>query len=252
MKELAFEIRNLNTFFFDKHILKNVNMEILKNKITAIIGPSGCGKTTLIRCLNRMNDLYPYFKLEGEILFNGVNIYSNSLDVTELRRKIGMVFQKPNPFPKSIYENVAFGLRIRGIRNKRKLDELVENALKRAALWDEVKNELHKNAYMLSGGQQQRLCIARIIAVEPDVLLLDEPSAAIDPISTMKIEKLLEELKQNYTIIIVTHNIYQAARIADYTAFMMLGEIIEFNETGKMFTSPKDKRTEAYLMGRFG
>ncbi|MDP3947975.1 MAG: phosphate ABC transporter ATP-binding protein PstB, partial [bacterium] len=222
---------------------------------TAIIGPSGCGKSTLIRCLNRMNDLNPSFRAEGEVLFEGENLYARGVDPVEVRRRIGMVFQKPNPFPKSIYENVAFGLRINGIRGK--TGELVEQALKRAALWDEVKDKLHENALALSGGQQQRLCIARALAVEPEVLRMDEPCSALDPVATLKIEDLMRELASLYTIVIVTHNMQQAARVSDFTAFLMMdedraGELVEFGDTRVVFTNPRDRRTEDYITGRFG
>ncbi len=248
-------IRNLNVWYGDRQILGDINLDIPRNRITAIIGPSGCGKSTLIRCLNRMNDLIPGARVEGEVLFNGQNIYDPGVDVTEIRRRIGMVFQKPNPFPKSIYENVAWGLRIRGFRGN--LDEIVEKALRQAALWDEVKDKLHASALTLSGGQQQRLCIARALAVGSEVILLDEPASALDPIATLKIEELLRELSSDYTIVIVTHNMQQAARVSHYTAFIMwdenrVGRLIEYGLTRDIFTNPKDKRTEDYITGRFG
>ena len=227
-------------------------MRIPEKRVTAYIGPSGCGKSTLLRCFNRMNDLVDSVKIQGEILLDGQNIFDNSVNVADLRRRVGMVFQKPNPFPKSIYENVAYGLRIQGIKNRRILDEVVEKSLKGAALWDEVKDRLRDNALGLSGGQQQRLVIARAIAIEPEVLLLDEPASALDPISTLKIEELINELKSDYTIIIVTHNMQQAARVSDYTAFMYLGELIEFGETSTLFTNPSKKQTEDYITGRYG
>ncbi|MHA2647906.1 MAG: phosphate ABC transporter ATP-binding protein PstB, partial [bacterium JZ-2024 1] len=230
----------------------NISLKIPAQGITAIIGPSGCGKSTLIRCLNRMNDLIPDFRLSGFIRYGGQDIYDKSVDVTDLRRRIGMVFQKPNPFPKSIYENIAYGLRIRGVRKRETLDAVVEQSLRMAALWDEVRDHLHQNALALSGGQQQRLCLARVLAVQPEVILLDEPASALDPIATAKIEELLYQLKSNYTIVIVTHNMQQAARVSDFTAFLWLGELVEFSETGKLFTRPRHKLTEDYLTGRFG
>lgn len=243
---------DLNVFYGDNHVLKNINLEIKENKITAIMGPSGCGKSTLIRCFNRMNDIIESFRLRGKILFKNKNIYDNDIDPTEIRTKIGMVFQKPNPFPKSIYENVAYGPKILGIKDKSRLDYIVEESLKKAYLWDEVKNILRKNALELSGGQQQRLCIARALAVNPEVLLMDEPTSALDPIASRKIEDLLEELKKNLTIVIVTHNSSQAARISDYTAFLYLGELVEYDETEKIFTVPKHPKTQEYLSGKFG
>ncbi len=237
--------------------VSDVNMQIEKQKITAIIGPSGCGKSTLLRAFNRMNDFVPSSHVTGEVLMRGQNLYGSNIDPVEVRRRIGMVFQKPNPFPKSIYENIAWGARINGFKGN--MDELVEQSLRGAALWEEVKDELKKSAYELSGGQQQRLCIARTIAIQPDIILMDEPASALDPISTLRIEELMQELKKNYTIIIVTHNMQQAARVSDYTAMMMLekegsrsGTVIEFSETKKIFTNPKDKRTEDYVTGRFG
>lgn len=243
---------NLNVFYGDNHVLKNINLEIKENKITAIMGPSGCGKSTLIRCFNRMNDLIENFILNGKIFFKGKNIYDNEVDPTEVRIKIGMVFQKPNPFPKSIYENVAYGPKILGIKDRSYLDYIVEESLKKAYLWDEVKDNLRKNALQLSGGQQQRLCIARALAVNPEVLLLDEPTSALDPVASRKIEDLLEELTKSLTIVIVTHNPSQAARISDYTAFLYLGELIEYDETEKIFTVPKHEKTQEYLSGKFG
>ena len=248
------EIKNLN-FYYKKGLkpaLENINMPIPDKRVTALIGPSGCGKTTLLRCLNRMHDLYPGIKYEGEIIFDNTNILSKSTDLIVLRSRIGMVFQKPTPFPMSIFENVAFGLRLMGIKNKTELKDRVEAAIKMAALWDEVGNRLHENAFSLSGGQQQRLVIARAIAVNPEVLLFDEPTSALDPISTAKIEELIIELKKKMAIVIVTHNMQQAARIGDYTAFMYLGKLIEFDKTENIFTNPKEKLTEDYITGRFG
>jgi len=232
--------------------LKEVSMSIPEKSITALIGPSGCGKSTFLKTLNRMNDLVPGIKIEGTVNYEGKSIFDSSIDVNSLRKEIGMVFQKPNPFPMSIYDNIAYGPRTHGITNKGKLDEIVEKALRDAAIWDEVKDRLKKNALGLSGGQQQRLCIARALAVEPKVLLMDEPTSALDPISTSRIEELAEELKEKYTIVIVTHNMQQAVRISDYTAFFLLGELVEFGETEKLFSQPADKRTEDYITGRFG
>ena len=248
------EIKNLN-FYYKKSLkpaLENINIPMPDKRVTALIGPSGCGKTTLLRCLNRMHDLYPGIKYEGEIIFDNINILSKSTDLIVLRSRIGMVFQKPTPFPMSIFENVAFGLRLMGINNKTELKDRVEAAIKMAALWDEVGNRLHENAFSLSGGQQQRLVIARAIAVNPEVLLFDEPTSALDPISTAKIEELIIELKKKMAIVIVTHNMQQAARIGDYTAFMYLGKLIEFDKTENIFTNPKEKLTEDYITGRFG
>ncbi len=242
---------NLNLWFGKKHILHNINIPVYDRKVTALIGPSGCGKSTLLRSFNRMNDLIPETKIEGKVLLNGINIYNPKIDITNIRTKVGMVFQRPNPFPKSIYKNVSYGLDLRGER-KSKIEEAVEKSLKNAWLWNEVKDRLNSSAFSLSGGQQQRLCIARALANEPDILLLDEPTSALDPQSTAKIEELCLELKNKVTILIVTHNIAQAGRISDFTAFMYLGELIEFGETKKMFTVPKDKRTEQYLSGIFG
>ena len=251
-EESVFQVKNLNLYYGDKQALYNINMPIPKQRVTAYIGPSGCGKSTLLRCLNRMNDLVDDVRIDGEISLDGKNIYEKSVNVAELRRRVGMVFQKPNPFPKSVYENVAYGLRIQGINDRRVLEEVVEKALKDAALWDEVKDRLNDNALGLSGGQQQRLVIARAIAIEPEVLLLDEPASALDPISTLKIEELIYELKSKFTIVIVTHNMQQAARVSDYTAFMYLGELIEFDDTNAIFTNPKLQKTEDYITGRYG
>lgn len=247
------EVKNLNFYYSGNiQILKNINMTIYKNMVTALIGPSGCGKTTLLRCFNRMHDLYAGNRYEGEIIFQGKNILSKDTDLIELRSKIGMVFQKPTPFPMTIFENIAYGLKLRGIKKKSELKERVEKALKDAALWDEVKDKLHTNAFGLSGGQQQRLCIARALAVEPEIILFDEPTSALDPISTAKIEELIVSLKNMVNIIIVTHNMQQAARISDWTGFMMLGELIEYDRTDKIFTVPSNKLTEEYITGRFG
>ena len=245
-------IEDVDFYYGDKRALKSINLEISEKKATAFIGPSGCGKTTLLRCLNRMNDLILNTRVTGKINLDGKNIYDPSTDVIQLRRRVGMIFQKWNPFPKSIYENVIYGLRIVGINNRSILDEVVEKSLRRAALWDEVKDSLHKSAADMSGGQQQRLCIARALAVEPEVILMDEPCSALDPISTAKIEELIHELKDTFTIVIVTHNMQQAARVSDYTAFFYLGELIEFGETGKLFTAPDKRQTEDYITGRFG
>ena len=239
--ETCLKIENLDLYYGENQALHGIDMEIPKKKVTAYIGPSGCGKSTLIRCINRMNDLIDSVKIEGTILLDGEDIYDKSINVAELRRRVGMVFQKPNPFPKSIYENVAYGLRIQGINDRRTLDETVEKSLRSAALWDEIKDRLNDNALGISGGQQQRLVIARAIAIEPEVMLLDEPASALDPISTLKIEELINELKEKYTIVIVTHNMQQAARVSDYTAFMYMGELIEFGETTGLFTNPKKK-----------
>ena len=242
----------LDLFYGEHQALKSISMDIPEHEITALIGPSGCGKSTFLKTINRMNDLVPGVTIKGKMTYHGQDIYSPSLDVTWLRKRIGMVFQKPNPFPMSIYDNVAYGPRTHGIRSKKKLDEIVEQSLRSAAIWDEVKDRLKKSALSLSGGQQQRLCIARALAVEPDVLLMDEATSALDPISTSKIEDLSAELKKNYTIVMVTHNMQQAARIADKTAFFLLGELVEFNDTVQMFSKPRDKRTEDYITGRFG
>ncbi|MDO9212997.1 MAG: phosphate ABC transporter ATP-binding protein PstB [Methylococcales bacterium] len=250
--EPCLKVQNLNLFYGKKQALHNVSMEMYRKKVTAYIGPSGCGKSTLLRCINRMNDLVDHVTIEGKILLDDENIYDKSVKVAELRRRVGMVFQKPNPFPKSIFENVTYGLRIQGINDKRILEETVEKSLRGAALWDEVKDRLQDNALGLSGGQQQRLVIARAIAIEPEVLLLDEPASALDPISTLKIEELINELKEKYTIVIVTHNMQQAARVSDYTAFMYMGELIEIGTTSELFTNPTKKQTEDYITGRYG
>ena len=244
--------KDLCLWYGTSQALKNINIEIPEKSITAFIGPSGCGKSTFLKTLNRMNDLIPSVKITGEVTYGGTDIFDKSVDVNELRRQVGMVFQKPNPFPMSIYDNVAYGPRTHGIKNKVQLDEIVERSLKGAALWDEVKDRLKKNALGLSGGQQQRLCIARALAVEPQVLLMDEPTSALDPISTSKIEELAMELKEKYTIVMVTHNMQQAVRISDYTAFFLLGELVEVDKTDKLFSAPRDNRTEDYITGRFG
>ncbi len=248
----ALEIKNLDLYYGDKQALHNVSMKIPKGKVTAFIGPSGCGKSTLLRCINRMNDLVDICRVEGNIELHGTNIYDKSVDVAALRRRIGMVFQRPNPFPKSIYENVVYGLRLQGIKDRRVLDEAAEKSLRGAALWDEVKDRLHDNAFGLSGGQQQRLVIARAIAIGPEVLLLDEPTSALDPISTLTIEELITELKQKFTVVIVTHNMQQAARVSDQTAFMYMGKLIEYSDTNTLFTTPTQKQTEDYITGRYG
>ena len=249
---IKLEVKDLNLYYGDKRALNSVCMQIPEKKVTAFIGPSGCGKSTLLRCFNRMNDLVEGCRIEGQILLDGTNIYDKAVDVAELRRQVGMVFQKPNPFPKSIYENVAYGLRLQGVKSKRVLDEVVEKSLRGAALWNEVKDRLHDNAFGLSGGQQQRLVIARAIAIEPEVILLDEPASALDPISTLKIEELINELKHQYTIVIVTHNMQQAARVSDYTAFMYMGDLVEHDLTDTLFTNPGKKHTEDYITGRYG
>ncbi|MCG7852913.1 MAG: phosphate ABC transporter ATP-binding protein PstB [Methanosarcinaceae archaeon] len=246
------EVRDLNLWYSDNHALKNISIEIPEKCITAFIGPSGCGKSTFIRCLNRMNDLIINCRTEGKVLIKGENIYEKEVDVVNLRKRVGMVFQKPNPFPMSIYENIAYGPRIHGERNKKKLDLIVEETLRSAALWDEVSDRLNSPALDLSGGQQQRLCIARTLAVKPEIILLDEPCSALDPISTSKIEDLMMELKNNYTIVIVTHNMQQAARVSDYTAYFLLGELIEFGTARQIFEMPREKSTEDYITGRFG
>lgn len=251
-ESLALEVKDLKLRYGDNEALHGIDMLIPKNRVTAFIGPSGCGKSTLLRCFNRMNDLVDDCHITGQILLDEDNIYDRSVDIAELRRRVGMVFQKPNPFPKSIYENVAYGLRIQGVTKKRVIDETVEWALKSAALWDEVKDRLHESALGMSGGQQQRLVIARTIAVKPEVLLLDEPASALDPISTLKIEELIHELKKDFTIVIVTHNMQQAARVSDYTAFMYMGDLIEFGVTDTLFTNPEKKQTEDYITGRYG
>ena len=252
MSNIKIKVDNLDFYYGDFKSLKNINIDIEKNKVTAFIGPSGCGKSTFIRTLNRMNDLIEGTKVDGKILLDGKDIYSSDIEVEELRKRVGMVFQKPNPFPKSIYENIVYAPKRHGINDKKALDERVEKSLKGAALWDEVKDRLDKSAWALSGGQQQRLCIARTIAMQPEVILMDEPTSALDPIATAKIEELVENLKKDFTIVIVTHSMQQAARISDNTAFFLMGEIIELDETKKKFTAPKDKRTEDYITGRFG
>ena len=251
-EETCLEAKNLNLFYSGKQALFDINMVIPRKRVTAFIGPSGCGKSTLLRTFNRMNDLVDGCEVKGEILLDGKNIFDRSEDITSLRRRVGMVFQKPNPFPKTIYENVAYGMRLAGINKKRVLDEVVEKSLKGAALWDEVKDRLHESALGLSGGRQQRLVIARAIAIEPEVLLLDEPASALDPISTLKIEELIHNLKDKFTIAIVTHNMQQAARVSDYTAFLYLGKVIEFGNTDTLFTNPSNKQTEDYITGRYG
>ncbi len=250
--DFILSVQNLNAWYHTTQVLQEISFDIQRHKVTALIGPSGCGKSTLIRCFNRMNDFIATFKLAGQILLEGQDLYDPAIDPVEVRLRVGMVFQKQNPFPKSIYENVAYGPRISGIRRRHQLDAIVEESLKRAALWDEVKDKLKANAYTLSGGQQQRLCIARTLAVEPEVLLLDEPCSALDPIATAKIEELILKLKDDYTVVIVTHNMQQAARVSDFTAFFYLGELVEFWATDKIFTVPKDPQTEAYITGKFG
>ena len=245
-------LNKVNFFYGDRQALFDINIEIVKNQVTSFIGPSGCGKSTLLRCLNRLNDLIEGARLEGTLLLDGVNVYGSDVDITDLRKRVGMVFQKSNPFPKSIYENVAYGPRLHGIRNRGQLDQIVEEGLQGAGLWDEVKDRLQSSAFGLSGGQQQRLCIARALAVKPDVLLMDEPCSALDPVATAKIEELLFSLKQDLTVVIVTHNMQQAARVSDWTAFMYLGDIVEFGLTKQLFTTPAKKQTEDYITGRFG
>ena len=246
------DVSNMDLYYGDFHALKNINLSIDANEVTAFIGPSGCGKSTLLKSINRMNDLVPGCRITGEMLLDGENIYGGKMDVNGLRKRVGMVFQKPNPFPMSIYDNIAYGPRTHGVRSKAKLDDIVEQSLRQAAIWDEVKDRLKKSALGMSGGQQQRLCIARALAVQPEVLLMDEPNSALDPISTSKIEDLAVELKKDYTIVMVTHNMQQAARISDKTAFFLLGEVVEYGETEQIFSMPKDKRTEDYITGRFG
>jgi phosphate transport system ATP-binding protein len=252
IKEKKLEAIDLNVFYGEKQVLKNVNMAIKANTVTAFIGPSGCGKSTFLRTFNRMNDYVEGFRKEGDIIIDGKDIYQKVVRVEELRKKVGMVFQKPNPFPKSIYENVAYGLKIQGIKNKKLIDETVEKSLRQSAIWDEVKDDLKKSALSLSGGQQQRLCIARALALEPSVLLMDEPASALDPISTSKIEDLIWELKEKYTIVIVTHNMQQAARVSDNTAFFYMGDLVEYDQTKQIFTNPKQEKTQNYITGRFG
>ncbi|MDQ2078247.1 phosphate ABC transporter ATP-binding protein PstB [Marinimicrobium sp. ABcell2] len=251
-EKTSLSLRDLQLFYGNDRALNGIDLDIPEKRVTAFIGPSGCGKSTLLRCINRMNDLIDNCRVQGQILLDGEDIYHHSVDVAELRRRVGMVFQKPNPFPKSIYENVAFGLRLQGVNSRRILDEVVESSLQRAALWDEVKDRLQENAFSLSGGQQQRLVIARAIAIEPEVILLDEPASALDPISTLKIEELINELKDKYTIVIVTHNMQQAARVSDYTAFMYMGDLVEYGDTDTIFTNPSKKQTEDYITGRYG
>ena len=251
-KEIKVSVRDLNLYYGENHALKNVNMDIRENAITAFIGPSGCGKSTFLKTLNRMNDLVEGVRIQGTVKLDGQDIYDKSMDPILLRKKVGMVFQQPNPFPMSIYDNIAYGPRVHGIKNKARLDEIVEESLRGAAIFDEVKDRLKKSALGLSGGQQQRICIARALAVQPEVLLMDEPTSALDPISTAKIEDLMEELKKKYTVVVVTHNMQQAVRVSDYTAFFLVGEMVEFGETKKLFAYPQDKRTEDYITGRFG
>ena len=252
MKEIKIAVKSLNLYYGNKQALKDITLNIPEKRVTAFIGPSGCGKSTFLRVLNRMNDLIDNVKIEGEVYVDGVNIYDKSLDVVNLRKNVGMVFQKSNLFPKSVYENIVYGPKINGIRDKKILDEIVERTLNQAAIWDEAKDRLNENALSLSGGQQQRLCIARALAVEPEIILMDEPASALDPISTAKIEELIHQLKQEYTIVIVTHNMQQAARVSDQTAFFYLGELIEFDRTTRIFTNPAKKQTEDYISGRFG
>lgn len=251
-EEIKISARNLNLYYGENHALKDINMDIKKNAVTALIGPSGCGKSTFLKSLNRMNDLVENVKITGEVTLDNENIYGENVDTTLLRKKIGMVFQQPNPFPMSIYDNIAYGPRIHGIKNKSKLDEIVEESLRGAAIFDEVKDRLKKSALGLSGGQQQRLCIARALAVQPDVLLMDEPTSALDPISTLKVEELMEDLKKKYTVVVVTHNMQQATRVSDETAFFLVGEVVEFDKTATIFSNPKNKKTEDYITGRFG
>ena len=250
--DIKINVRDLNLYYGTNHALKNVSMEIRENAITAFIGPSGCGKSTFLKTLNRMNDLVDGVKIEGTVTIDGDNIYDKEVDTTILRKKVGMVFQQPNPFPMSIYDNIAYGPRVHGIKSKAKLDKIVEESLRGAAIFDEVKDRLNKSALGLSGGQQQRICIARALAVEPEILLMDEPTSALDPISTSKIEDLMEELKKKYTVVVVTHNMQQAVRVSDYTAFFLVGEMVEFGQTKSVFAYPQDKRTEDYITGRFG
>jgi len=252
MRDIKIQVNDLSLYYGEKKALKEISLEIPANKVTALIGPSGCGKSTFLRCINRMNDLIPSVKITGELLVEGIDIYDKNVDVVNIRKKIGMVFQKSNPFPKSIYENIAYGPKINGVKDKTQLDEIVETSLRQAAIWDELKGRLGDSAMGLSGGQQQRLCIARTLAVSPDIILMDEPASALDPISTSKIEELVHVLKEQYTIIIVTHNMQQAARTSDYTAFFYMGELIEIGKTNTIFTKPEQKQTEDYITGRFG
>lgn len=250
--EVKMSVKDLDLYYGQKQALKNINMDIHSNAITALIGPSGCGKSTFLKTLNRMNDLIDNVRITGEVTLDGEDIFDRNMDVTMLRKRVGMVFQQPNPFPMSVYDNIAYGPRVHGIKNKAKLDEIVEESLRGAAIWDEVKDNLKKSALRLSGGQQQRICIARALATKPEVILMDEPTSALDPISTTKIEDLMEELKRQYTVVVVTHNMQQAVRVSDYTAFFLVGDMVEYGETKELFTYPKDKRTEDYITGRFG
>ncbi|MGN0300510.1 MAG: phosphate ABC transporter ATP-binding protein PstB [Lachnospiraceae bacterium] len=250
--EVKMSVKNLDLYYGQKQALKNINMDIHSNAITALIGPSGCGKSTFLKTLNRMNDLIDNVRITGQVTLDGEDIFDRNMDVTMLRKRVGMVFQQPNPFPMSVYDNIAYGPRVHGIKNKAKLDEIVEESLRGAAIWDEVKDNLKKSALRLSGGQQQRICIARALATKPEVILMDEPTSALDPISTTKIEDLMEELKRQYTVVVVTHNMQQAVRVSDYTAFFLVGDMVEYGETKELFTYPKDKRTEDYITGRFG
>ncbi len=251
-EEVKMSVKDLDLYYGQKQALKNINMDIHSNAITALIGPSGCGKSTFLKTLNRMNDLIDNVKITGQVTLDGEDIFDRNMDVTMLRKRVGMVFQQPNPFPMSVYDNIAYGPRVHGIKNKAKLDEIVEESLRGAAIWDEVKDNLKKSALRLSGGQQQRICIARALATKPEVILMDEPTSALDPISTTKIEDLMEELKRQYTVVVVTHNMQQAVRVSDYTAFFLVGDMVEYGETKELFTYPKDKRTEDYITGRFG
>ena len=251
-EEVKMSVKDLDLYYGQKQALKNINMDIHSNAITALIGPSGCGKSTFLKTLNRMNDLIDNVRITGQVTLDGEDIFDRNMDVTMLRKRVGMVFQQPNPFPMSVYDNIAYGPRVHGIKNKAKLDEIVEESLRGAAIWDEVKDNLKKSALRLSGGQQQRICIARALATKPEVILMDEPTSALDPISTTKIEDLMEELKRQYTVVVVTHNMQQAVRVSDYTAFFLVGDMVEYGETKELFTYPKDKRTEDYITGRFG
>ena len=250
--DVKMSVKNLDLYYGQKQALKNINMDIHSNAITALIGPSGCGKSTFLKTLNRMNDLIDNVRITGQVTLDGEDIFDKNMDVTLLRKRVGMVFQQPNPFPMSVYDNIAYGPRVHGIKNKAKLDEIVEESLRGAAIWDEVKDNLKKSALRLSGGQQQRICIARALATKPEVILMDEPTSALDPISTTKIEDLMEELKEQYTVVVVTHNMQQAVRVSEYTAFFLVGDMVEYGETKELFTYPKDKRTEDYITGRFG